>query len=413
MQNELEKNFLLRLSSGANIILQKTEVNPVTIPLPQSNEYFALTYNNGVRSDTLFNNLAERNITGKDSIYKTENLWSIATHKTLETGGVINVLYALSAKDYNAAIQQLRLLLFIYIPVAILISFVAGYFLSGIFLKPLNNIITKANETDLTNNIKLLDAPVVKDELHELVDALNRMLTRIEKQSQQQNAFFASASHELRTPLSNMLTELQTIETGNISASMQSLVQHQTTEVQRLKKLVNNFLLMSQLKADSVYVHKINFNITELCIEIIQSLQLSAAQNNQLFKLDISPEDADFTVFADKDHLSVVLNNFLMNAIKYGEHNSTIKISIVKNNDSIHLIVENKTNVAIENINSLKEQFIRADFYKEGFGLGLWIAAQLMEKNHGEMKLVYQDKIFTASLRILQRRHILSEINSG
>ncbi len=400
VKTELEKSFQVRLSTGANNVLQKTEVNPITIPLPQSGEYFLISYNNTIHTDTLFNNLPAKEVDQNiHSISKGADWWFIKTGKTLETGGIITIIYVLPAGSYNTSVGQLQKLLFIYIPIAVVISFVAGYFLSGIFLKPLKNIISKANNTDLTNNIKLLDEPAVKDELHELVDALNRMLKRIEKQSQQQNAFFASASHELRTPLSNMLTELQTIDADNIPQPMQAVIKNQVTEVQRLKKLVNNFLLMSQLKADNFTTNKTNCNIAELCIEIIQSLQSSAHQNKAVFKFELAPPDADFIVLSDKDHLSIILNNLIANAVKYRQADSIIRVSITKNANSISLITENKTDVRIDDVNNLKNEFKRIDLYEEGFGLGLWIADQLLKKNNGELNLSYLNKTFIAAIK--------------
>lgn len=400
VQHELKKNFLQRLLSGANIILQKTEVNPLTIPLPQSNEYFLLTYNNQIHTDTMFNSLTEKNVSGKDSIHENKNWWYVSTLKTLETGGVINIIYALPATEYNAAIQQLSILLFIYIPVAIIISFVAGYFLSGVFLKPLNNIISKANQTDLTNNIKLLNTPDVKDELHELVEALNRMLARIEKQSQQQNAFFASASHELRTPLSNMLIELQTMNLNDVSPTMQSVIQNQIAEVQRLKQLVNNFLLMSQLKAESITVHKINFNIADVCVEMIEVMQTSFKENKNHFKINMNPPDEDFTIHADKNHFSIVLNNLMSNALKYNEGDATIHISITKNIEYISFIIQNNTAQQIDDVTPLKNEFMRGGFLKEGCGLGLWITERLLQKNDGELKLSYDNSVFCAKVKM-------------
>ncbi len=399
VKHELENNFRLRLSNGAAAVLQKTEVNPTTIPLPQNGEHFALTYNSGKRTDTLFTNLTAGTLpNANDSLYKSLDEWRFSTHKTLETGGIINVIYALPSYDYNASLKQLQTLLLFYIPIAIVVSFVAGYFLSGILLQPLYNIIAKANRIDLTHHIKLLDEPSVKDELHQLVDALNRMLSRIEKQSQQQNAFFASASHELRTPLSNMLTELQTMDVTSAPPTMQTLIENQVAEVQRLKKLVNTFLLMSQLKAGALPSSKSSFSLGDLCLDIINEFQAGAKEKGQLFKVELLPSYASFRIVADEEHMFIIIKNLVENAVKYGLPYRTIALRLQESKGSISILVQNETGVAIEDVGALKQEFNRSENLQEGFGLGLWIADELANRNGFVLTLTYDDKVFSAQL---------------
>lgn len=399
VKRAFENNFILRLSTGATTLLQKINVNPITITLPQADERFLITYNNTVRTDTLFNNLMTNTGFTADSIQRNVKDWRIKKSRKLETGGTLAIIYALPADDYHTSMQQLQVLVLIYIPAAIIISIIAGYFLSGVFLHPLKEIINKANQTDLTASIQLLEEPAFKDELHELTVALNRMLERIDSQSRLQNAFFAAASHELRTPLSNLLTELQTTRVADIPREMQVLISNQVGEVQRLKKLVDNFLLMSRLKANSVLVNKRKIPIAELCMEIMERLQKQAHESGLKFMLNISPADEDIVVLADKDHLTIILGNLFSNCIKYGAANTVVRVDVVKG-DCVVVTVQNETEVGIEDVQSLQEQFTRIEHYKEGFGLGLWIATRLSEINEALLTLHYQDKVFSASLKI-------------
>ncbi len=397
----LEKDFTRRLSSGATAILRKTDINPVTIPIPQNGEYFLITYDNKILPDTLFNALPPKAPNaGVHVVSKGKQWWSFKTIKELETGGIISVVYTLSAAEYNSALGWLKTLLFLYIPIAVILSFIMGYFLSGIFLRPLNRMIAKTAKIDLANDIKLLEEPVVKDELYELTDAINRMLTRIERQSQQQNAFFASASHELRTPLANMLTELQTIDKTAVSGEINQLVYNQINEVKRLKGLVNNFLWMSQLKADSIITHKTKLDIAELIVEIVESFQPKALEKRVGIKLIAEPPDASFIVTGDKNQLAMVLSNLTENAIKYGLAESVIQFKITVSGQFISTKITNVTDHIIADAESLKNEFTRVTAFDEGFGLGLWIADQLLQKNRGLLLLSYENAVFTAKIKL-------------
>ncbi|MER6975971.1 sensor histidine kinase [Streptomyces carpinensis] len=76
-----------------------------------------------------------------------------------------------------------------------------GWFLAGRMLAPLNHI-TQATRTaangSLSHRIRL---PGRQDEFHELADAFDTMLARLEAHVAEQQRFAANASHELRTPL--------------------------------------------------------------------------------------------------------------------------------------------------------------------------------------------------------------------
>ena len=395
---QLEKSFESRLGSQANIILQKTEISPLTIPLPQENEYFLITYNNSKKIDTLFNNLPAPAKVLTASNLKTKWWQAIQASRTLETDGVVNVMYALPANELNNDIEQLRLILFIYVPVALLISFISGYFLSGFLLKPIAHIISKANDTSLQNEIQLLKEPKTKDELHHLTVALNRMLQRIQKQSQQQNAFFASASHELRTPLSLMLTELQVLQMSNVPGEIKPVVQNQIEAVQRLNKLVNDFLLMSQLKSGTLILQKENINIVELITGCSERLMDKMQPRNLSLKINLLPVDGNFDVWADAALLNVIIFNLMENAVKYAKEQTQIEIIAEQKEENIVFNISNVTDKKIVNIEKLTNEFQREDNYKDGFGLGLWIVDQLVKKKNGNLLLSYQHPLFIAQV---------------
>lgn len=397
----LQQDFTNRLSLGANAILQKTSIDPLTIPIPQNDEYFLITYNNSHSVDTLFNTLpVEAAHPGSNKVSAARQWWSFRKERQLETGGTISIVYTLPAIEYNTAIRRMQTLLFLYIPIAVFLSFIMGYFLSGVFLKPLNRMIEKTNNIDLANDIQLLEEPAVKDELYELTDAINRMLTRIETQSHHQNAFFASASHELRTPLANMLTELQTLDRTEMPAEINQLILNQTNEVKRMKELVNHFLCMSQLKANSITTNFTNFDVTELIIEIIAASYTRSREKNMRIKLIAEPEDASFIANGDRNQWSIILSNLTANAVKYGSADSQISLEISVAGQFISTKIVNVTNEVIANPEILKNEFIRLKSFDDGFGLGLWIADQLVKRNNGFLNLSCRNNMFVAEILI-------------
>lgn len=392
--SSLRSSFRSRLQLGASVALQKTEINPLVVPLPQKGEYFRLLYNNTRQTDTLYSNLPS------SFTFRNNDNWQCITSSRIpETGGAISIVYVLPAGELSHSIHRLQTLLFIYIPLSFLLSLFIGYFLSGFLLQPVSTIISKANDIDLQSEIALLKTPSTKGELYELTIVLNRMLQRISRQATQQTAFFASASHELRTPLSNMLTQLQVLQKQTNNKELQAALDNQVQEVQRLRKIVSDFLLMSQLTAGTLPVHVSNTDVIDACMLCLEKLKTQAGEKGQTFRLTAMPEDADFTVSADTSHLQIIVINLLTNAVKYGKGHSVIDLIVTKEADHISVQISNAISTRAVSVENIATEFARdANQPQEGFGLGLWLSKQLAEKNGGVFSFQSGDFVFTVKL---------------
>lgn len=388
-KTELDKSFALQLKSSANTILQRTDIDPIAVPLPKNGEFFRIIYDSKVKKTSLFDNLP-KNVSDRQK-------WRlISVKKYPENGGSISVDFALSAEQYYSGIQKLKRLLYIYLPIAFLVAFFGGYLLSWFFLRPLRRIVNNANKVDL-EHIKLLSEPGSKDEFYHLTDALNRMLLRIDEQSKQQTTFFTMASHELRTPISNMLTELQVFNQEFLNSDTKKLLYNQELEVKRMKGLVDNFLWMSQIESSNIFTRKSKIDLAEMILELSEGFRKQLTVNHQRFRIDFSPVDGDFSLSADKNQVEVILKNLISNSIKYGGLNTIIDIKIFQNQKK-GIIISNSISKIITDPEKLKGQFKRDSSHKEGFGLGLWISEILSGKNNARLSLDTLNKRFYAKL---------------
>ena len=124
--------------------------------------------------------------------------------------------YRRAVQSYRAAAaaaddRSLRRVLVLFaglLAVVTLTSVAAGWMLAGRALRPISRITATArgmSERTLHERIAL-DGP--RDELRELADTFDTMLSRLEGAFDSQRRFVANASHELRTPLAIVRTEL-------------------------------------------------------------------------------------------------------------------------------------------------------------------------------------------------------------
>jgi signal transduction histidine kinase len=110
-------------------------------------------------------------------------------------------LRSLVAAQRADTLHQLLLASGIALAVMTLVSAWVGWLMAGRALRPLQVMAAKARQISERNLHERLALPGPADELKELGDTFDGLLTRLEAAFRAQRQFVANASHELRTPL--------------------------------------------------------------------------------------------------------------------------------------------------------------------------------------------------------------------
>lgn len=386
------------------MVARKTNTQPKIVPLPQGGESFTILYTGSQGTDTLF---APATVPftyppGSDSIISSKGWRAIRIHEELESGGSLQVIFALPSSGMDAKIKELTALLLILLPVGVLLAFVLSYWLSSKLLRPVKQVIQLANATNLTNNIELLPEPESENELKELVMSFNRMLFRIKDQFGRQTAFFASASHELRTPLAIMQTRLQVL-LKNADPATAELYNEQLKEVQQLIKTTNDFLLLGELRAGNMQVKKAACNVSDVLMEKIAACKGKVDEKNIVFKISYQPLEETYEVQADENKLQIIMGNLIDNAVKYSAETSPVEILLQKLHKNLVIRITNKIRADINpQITDVKNEFYHSKpLHGEGFGLGLWIANQLAVLQDFEMYFSIKEKEYFEAVIVI------------
>lgn len=298
-----------------------------------------------------------------------------------------NIVSVVLAKENSATYDQIRGIRSWMILAnfgAAILSFVAALVVSKFTLKPIQNIIDKAKNIKASEKMARLPVSSANDELTDLSETINEMITRIEQSIRNQNQFFASAAHELRTPLANMLSELELSLSKNTDRSEQALLESQREEVVRLKYVVQDFLLMSQLKADTLTLNTEVFRLDDLVYDILEKMKHSI--DNAQFEVHFSIDESvtNLSICADMAKMESILVNLIQNALKFGDNQRGLSILISLKKQDLLLEVSNYSDQNKQN--------------RSGNGLGLWICDQLARKQSFVFKSVRNGDSFIASL---------------
>lgn len=212
---------------------------------------------------------------------------------------------------------------------------------------------------------------------------------------------FTNISHEFRTPLTLIAGPVERL----ISQSENPIVKSQLNLVkqnsQRLLNLVDQLLEVTKIKSGKHQLRVQKGNLGLLIQSIVSNFFYLAAEKD----MRIIPTVPLMTeVWFDSDKIEKILSNLLQNAIKYGKSGTDIEVSSSLKGNHLHLKVTNTSvqKYSPEEITHLFDKFYKPDLKSEGFGIGLPLIKDLVELNHGKIKLNVDEstKLFAVSIRL-------------
>lgn len=222
----------------------------------------------------------------------------------------------------------------------------------------------------------------------------------------EQNRFITDASHELRTPLTSLRSEIEVnLRDKNLTlVEAKKLLESNLEEVNNLQYLSDNLIKLAQ-------THK----FTGIKFENVSLLKLSESAVKKVEKLankkkvQIDNTVEDINIKGDRPSLIELFVIFLDNAIKYSTENTKVNLSTKKSGNKVLLEIKDQgTGIDKKDLPHLFDRFYRADRARtkqdaDGFGLGLSIAKQIIDKHKGSIEvksIVNEGTIFTIALPV-------------
>jgi signal transduction histidine kinase len=219
-----------------------------------------------------------------------------------------------------------------------------------------------------------------------------RLLKELQDAVNARDALISIASHELRTPLAAMQLHLDLMtrallknpEQETTPDRIRSKLHTFERQIERLSKLLDHLLDVSRITAGRL----------DLALEQVD-LAAVAREVADRFEDVLGRAGCAVTVRAkdpvvgswDKLRLEQVITNLLSNAAKYGS-GMPIEIAVEGDDDLGRLIVrDHGIGIPAADQARIFDRFERLLTGREtpGFGLGLWIVRQVVEKMHGHI----------------------------
>jgi two-component system, OmpR family, sensor kinase len=293
--------------------------------------------------------------------------------------------------EMQEGVMHEYLLFYIYsVPLILVISVALGWFFADRALKPFEAITETAEKINYENlNAKIVTAHK-EEEIQRLVQSFNAMVKRLDDSFRQMRKFNADAAHELRTPLAIIQGETEVaLQSQNLPEELRSVLASNLEELDRLTRIVNDLLTLSEAEVGKQVLAKEPTDIRELLEDLVDQMRLLASDRNLRIDLRCASE---LWIEADKLWIRRAVLNLLDNAIKYSKDGGTIEVSAGREDSNVRVRVRDSgIGIHPDDLPFIFNRLYRADPARNrdsgGAGLGLALVKWVIEAHGGAIRV--------------------------
>ncbi|AYR24469.1 sensor histidine kinase [Herbaspirillum rubrisubalbicans] len=243
-------------------------------------------------------------------------------------------------------------------------------------------------------------------EIAPFVEAINRLLTRVQNAMTTQRRFVADAAHELRTPLTALSLQAERLQQSELSDTARERLQRLSSGIERSKALVTQLLALARTQSQGMTepVARSRFALREAVRPVLEDL-LPLAQHKDIdLGVDSSLDAEVDTSLAD---LQLLLSNLIDNAIRYTPAGGCISLALVTGAQvrpgmARLELTDNGPGIPAAERERVFEPFYRLDpSAAPGSGLGLAIAQSLAQRLGITIGLEMADPVAQRGLRVV------------
>lgn len=342
-----------------------------------------------------------------------ENRWRVVA--MVNTGPDRGSVYvALPLTGVDRTMHEMALIIVLVGTLVVLLGMGLGGYVTHRALEPLHDVEATASQIaagDLSRRVPVTETSM---EVHALALSLNEMLVRIEQSFAAQSLseeratsseakmrrFVGDASHELRTPLAAIrgFGELYRMGALATDEDVAQAMRRIEDEARRMGSLVENLLRLARLD-ENPSLDLVPVDLSDALFDAAQDLRaLDPSRRVMVVSLSGTPlavhPHLPLGVMGDEASLRQVFSNLVGNANRHTPAGSPVDIAVGATEHGTLLVEvrdhgpgldEEQREKVFERFYRTDESRSRAAGQRGGAGLGLSIAATLVEQNQGSI----------------------------
>lgn len=300
---------------------------------------------------------------------------------------IFNILDAFGLIKHIEVVPML--LPFIMLCACIIIGSILSAMLSGILLRPLNDLkegLLKVSKGDFT--VRLEENG--NSELSHIQESFNIMVKELGNTELFRNDFINDFSHEFKTPMVSVYGFAKQLKKGGLTKEQeQENIDIIINESQRLINMSSNILMLSKLENQEIITDKKDFSLDEELRRCVLQLQGQWGEKNQ----EVIPDLCEITYYGNSGMLKQVWLNVIGNAVKYTPDGGTIEVKLdinPKNEQEVRVrITDNGIGMDKATAERIFEKFYQGDSSHAtgGNGLGLAMVKRIVELCGGRIRV--------------------------
>jgi signal transduction histidine kinase/DNA-binding response OmpR family regulator len=212
----------------------------------------------------------------------------------------------------------------------------------------------------------------------------------IQNADRRKNEFLATLSHELRNPLAPLRSALHMLRTESVEAHRHAqLLESMDRQVAQMTRLVEDLLDVSRITRGAIELRRETLDVSSEIRHALDSCRgpIEAGRHKLAMKLPAEP----LHVVADRVRLQQILENLILNAVKYTDPGGTIEVSAeTELGGAVIHVRDSGIGIAQDKLAHVWDLFVQVDESPErtrkGLGIGLALVRDLVKRHGGTVE---------------------------
>ena len=215
------------------------------------------------------------------------------------------------------------------------------------------------------------------------------LFKEIQDANQRNNEFLATLSHELRNPLAPIRNAIYSMHLGGLwSAEGRKYKDIIERQLEHMTRLVDDLLDAARITRGKIQLRTEPVELVEKIHRVLDTVRQSLERAGHRLHLALPREPV--WVNADRVRIQQIIENLLVNAIKYTDAPGRIDVSLtVEDGQALIAIRDNGMGIAPEMLPRIWDMFVQVDASSDrtrnGLGIGLPLARKLVLLHGGSI----------------------------
>jgi signal transduction histidine kinase len=205
-------------------------------------------------------------------------------------------------------------------------------------------------------------------------------MAKLRLMNKQRNDILSSISHEFKNPVASIIGYAQTLqEDPEISLKVrEKFLSKINSNGEKISQMLDRLALSVKLENGDISTNMTNFNLKDLCEEVVSNISSKYKDRDVSFSSDI------ININADKTMIELVLTNLVDNALKYSEGRVELKVE-----DGYIYVKDNGIGIDASHIDKITGRFYRVEknTWDNSMGIGLAMVSYILKVHDTSLEI--------------------------